>query len=270
MPATAPDFTATCTAWIVSSRATVFSNRFFPEAHLASCLQHSVYCILIHENPSVADLKECYRLMAAAEGPIDQLYLIDGGCDVLLTGAEPELGTPVEDMMHLQTIRHLDAVKDKYVMAVGVDVDCAHGVREQDLVARLDALAAHKLLEWRWSLDQPSVARRYRDVLSKCQPVNSIVQSRIVASCEGRRGLYTPAHLRARIGENKVALSARVCTAFVYPVRVVADAVLYLDQIQDSMTSDDVDALISRVHTSVWSGEGAESRTRQMLPSDPS
>eukprot|EP00438_Fugacium_kawagutii_P033965 Skav229530 [mRNA] locus=scaffold451:123368:126989:+ [translate_table: standard] len=65
----------------------------------------------------------------------DALVLCDGGCDVLLTGAETGLATPVEDMAHLKAVLPLD-IPEKYIMALGANVDCGHGVVQAELDRR--------------------------------------------------------------------------------------------------------------------------------------
>ncbi|AYV77728.1 MAG: hypothetical protein Edafosvirus1_59 [Edafosvirus sp.] len=225
------------------------SKKCFPEARLASCLSHDVYAILIHDTLTVKDIEICYLDIIKEEGDVDYIYLVDGGIDVLLTGNEKGLGTPVEDMMHLKAVNLLD-IKEKYVMAVGVDIDIAHGVHLDDLETRLKQLEPIKILEWKWDLKQSSVAK-YKEIVSICQPVNTIVQSLIVASLDGHVGNYTPDHLKVRIDKNIIPLNSRICTAFVYPLLNIANDVIYLDKIKMDMNTDQVDDLISEIHPEI-------------------
>lgn len=222
------------------------SSTFCPEARLATCLNHPVYAILIHENPTLSDLARCYDNILKEEGPIDTIYLVDGGCDVLLRGNERALATPVEDMMHLKIIRGLQ-IPEKFVMAVGVDVDIADGVDPADLDERLRRLEPIKIHEWCWNLTDPLISK-YRDIVLKCQPINSIVQSLIIASLEGHTGNFVPGHLKNRIRKSKITLSPRLCTAFIYPLDRIADDVLYLDLLTPDLDTEQVDDLIGEFH----------------------
>jgi hypothetical protein len=225
------------------------SEDFFPEARLASYLNHSVYAILIHENPKLSDITESYNHIIQNEGSIDVFYLVDGGCDVLLTGTEQGLGTPVEDMMHLKVINNLN-IREKYVMAIGVDVDVAHGVKLDDLIKRLEQLDKYKVDEKLLKLNNQNVIK-YTDAVKSCQPTNSIVQSLIIASLEGHTGHYTPNHLKRRIKKNRINLNSRVCTAYIYPLSKIASDVKYLDKIEESMNTDQVDDLIGEFHYNI-------------------
>lgn len=112
---------------------------------------------------------------APSPPPAVVLCLVDGGCDVLLTGLEEGgLATPVEDMMHLRATRDLcryqqpggpppptptaaaegpSAVSpssntrhhlfdESYVFAIGANVDCGHGVLPHVLDRRLAAITS--------------------------------------------------------------------------------------------------------------------------------
>lgn len=50
-----------------------------------------------------ADMVKAYEYILQKHN-VHVAYLVDGGCDVLLSGDETELGTPVEDMMHLKAL----------------------------------------------------------------------------------------------------------------------------------------------------------------------
>lgn len=193
-------------------------------------------------NPKISDMRDCYKHLFLEEGPIDCIYLVDGGCDVLLTGKEEGLGTPVEDMMHLRVILDLD-IKEKYIMAIGVDIDIADDVKLEDLENRLHELESYKLLEFKLSPDMDSVIK-YCNIFEQCQPINSIVQSLIIACIQGHTGYYTPPHLVPRIGLNKIYLNPRICTAYVYNLHHIAHDVIYLGDIKDEMDTDDVEVLI--------------------------
>lgn len=164
----------------------------------------------------------------------------------VLTGTEEELGTPVEDMMHLKIINGLD-IKQKYILSIGIDIDTAHRIKLNDILNRMRDLENYKIEEQRWDLKDPNVAK-YRDIVNNCQPINSIAQSLIIAALENQTGYYTPEHLKPRITENIVYLNPRICTAYIYPLSKIAMDVIYLDKIRPEMNTEDVDDLISDFH----------------------
>ncbi len=243
------------------------SKTFCPEARLAQELKQSVFAILIHENPTLTQLEECYQLILK-HWHVEMLFLCDGGCDVLLTGAEEELGTPTEDMMHLFVMAGLVAPKvdqplgqpiskegkdqkgqiKKYVIAVGVDVDMGHRVKDEDLTQRLEDLTQDLIFAWQYDVKHDDVSR-YVDIVSSCQPVNSTVQSLVIAAAEGHTGFYTPPHLKARIGQNRVSLSKRVATLYCYPLDVIAKGCLYLHLLEGKQDTEQVDDLIGDFHS---------------------
>jgi len=132
-------------------------------------------------------------------------------------------------------------------MAVGVDIDLGHRIKLTDLESRLQCLDKHKICEWKWNLTDPCVLK-YKEIFNRCQPSNSIVHSLIIATLEGNFGYFTPKHLTGRIGKNIVNLNPRVCTAFIYPLEIIANGVIYLDKLNSEMNTLQVDEVISEVH----------------------
>ncbi|CAE7262668.1 unnamed protein product, partial [Symbiodinium sp. CCMP2456] len=72
-----------------------------------------------------------------------------------------------------------------------------------------------------------------------------IVQSLVVAAMEGHRGLYTPEHLKARIGANKVPLSEQTATLFMFQLEQLASEILYLDRLKPEHNFIHIAAVIS-------------------------
>lgn len=76
---------------------------YFPEYTVSRLLGEPVY--LLFCDGTIQDMVKAYEYIFRAHNA-HMAYLIDGGCDVLLSGNECQLGTPVEDMMHLKALRH--------------------------------------------------------------------------------------------------------------------------------------------------------------------
>jgi hypothetical protein len=113
----------------VQVRGQAIASAYFPELHLSRELQQPVYALSKDVTTELMVL--AYTRLAELEGPLDEIYLCDGGCDVLLTGLEPGgLATPVEDMMHLLAVWTFVTKGPgrlvptfAYVVALGVDAD---------------------------------------------------------------------------------------------------------------------------------------------------
>jgi len=219
---------------------------YYPEAYLSIELNQCVYAL--SNDPTVKDIIDSYNSLINIEGTPDVIYLVDGGCDVLLTGNEIGLGTPVEDMMHLKALISID-IKYKYILAIGVNVDTAHGVVQDDINNRLNTLeSSHVMMSKEYlMLSNPSV-KFYYDVVKKCHPVNTIVHSLVISALEGHRGLYTPAHLKLRIKKSKVPLLDQTCTLYQFDFNKIANEVKYLGLIKSDLTSDEVDTIIENYH----------------------
>ena len=151
---------------------------YFPEARMANATGVHIYTLSHYA--TIAQYTEGYRaalkLEFGDEVP-DVLILCDGGCDVLLTGAESGLATPVEDMSHLKAILPLN-IREKYVAALGANVDCGHGVVQAELDKRLADMRRSGTMIFSHPLTiEDAPAAYFADLVSKCAPARSIVQS---------------------------------------------------------------------------------------------
>ena len=215
-------------------------DTYYPEALLAKEIGVPVYALA--KSVTIETLTKSYELLIAKEFPDqtknkpDTLILFDGGCDAFLTGEETGLATPVEDMMHIKSVLSLD-IPTKRLLAIGANVDCGHGVVQEELDRRLADTAASGTMLFSQLLSLPSAdgkkedtygAQLYHDVVMKCDPVRTIVQSLVCAALEGHRGLYTPKHLVRRIRENMVPITDQTCTLFGFDLEKVAAEVRYL------------------------------------------
>lgn len=174
----------------------------------------------------------------------EKIFVMEGGCDAILSGHEKKLGTPTEDMMHLRAVSQLP-VAEKYVCAIGMNIDTAHGVIYADLVARLAQLARDGTLLGRdvWTLSRASI-RRYRDLLQASRPADSIINSLVVAALDGARGYYTPAHLKARIGRSDVAITELTRTMHVFDLHSLIGSMAYIGRLSNDMSYAQVDRFI--------------------------
>ncbi len=219
---------------------------YFPEWYLSKQLNQPIYAFSDPE--SITQLTEAYLhlINATAQGQVGSIYLVDGGCDVILSGSESELATPVEDMMHLCAIKDLP-IPNKYVQIIGANADIGDGVIQSDIDRRLVQLSDQKILikSEVWDLKQSEV-QYYAQTLTQCQPERSIVQSLILASLQGHEGYYTPTNLVPRIGQSVVPISVITRTLYTFNLERLISTILYLPLIDYSMNSDQVDELIMK------------------------
>ncbi|CAL1134887.1 unnamed protein product [Cladocopium goreaui] len=134
---------------------------------------------------SIASALGLLDAKAPATALADVLVLCDGGCDVLLTGLETGLATPVEDMAHLKAVLPLD-IPEKYITALGANVDCGHGVVQAELDRRLEVLYNSGSMIFRQPIKLEHAAGAYfAELVLRCSPVSSIVQSLVLAAMQG-------------------------------------------------------------------------------------
>ncbi|CAE7280565.1 unnamed protein product, partial [Symbiodinium pilosum] len=216
---------------------------YFPEARMANVTNIPVYTL--SHFATIAQYTEGYEAALRREfgdrkPSADVLILCDGGCDVLLTGAETSLATPVEDMSHLKAVLPLD-IPEKYVSALGVNIDCGHGVIQEELDRRLVDMQCSGTMLCSYPMTlQDAPAVYFAELVNRCAPAHSIVQSLVVAAMQGHRGLFTPPHLKRRITKNKVPLSEQTATFFLFLLEALASEILYLDQLQPEHTVERV------------------------------
>ncbi|CAF1136198.1 unnamed protein product [Adineta steineri] len=222
-------------------------NTYFPEQRLANEIQVPIYAILCNYDETRIELIiEAYRYLIDGR-TIDEIILIDGGSDILLTGNEQQLGTPDEDMSHARAIQLLSSneVKSKYIAVIGTNIDCGHGVFQSDIDARLNDLSSKATFTWLWQYEHDEDIRRYVDIVSRCCPRHTIVHSLICAALQGHRGYYLPEHLRGRISKSIVPLTEATCTSTGYYLEDVMSDNVYLKELKPEMN-------LHQVHDTIY------------------
>ncbi|CAF1317638.1 unnamed protein product [Rotaria sordida] len=210
---------------------------YFPEQRLANELQVPIYAILCdYDETRIELIIEAYKYLIQ-ERTIDELILIDGGSDVLLTGNEKQLGTPVEDMSHARAVHLLssDKVKSKYIVVIGTNLEVGHGVHKSDIDTRLTALSSHAIFTWLWQYEHDDAVRYYVDIFTRCCPRHSIVHSLICAALQGRTGYYLPEHLRSRITKSIVSIGEETCVSTGYHFDDVMRENVYFERLTPTL-----------------------------------
>lgn len=219
------------------------SDEYFPEYLLANSLKQSVYAICNYD--TVRYIVKFYNKLLEIYNRVECIYLVDGGCDVLLTGNETGLATPVEDMMHLKALQQIDKIPNKFVCAIGMNVDCGHGVIEDELVQRLETMRFCDIILEETILDLVNPETKfYYYIVMNCKPENSIVQGLIIMSLEGNYGYNIPKILASRMISNEVNVSELTKRFIICDFNKLANSILYLNDIESDMNSDQVDDFI--------------------------
>ena len=215
---------------------------YFPEYELANKLNHHVY--IIHNTNTISDILECYKLLIKNNNIYD-IFLIDGGCDVFLSGNEKGLATPVEDMMHMKAIYLLHKHIKKYVCVIGMNIDCGHGVIEDELLSRLTFLKNNNIIinQKIWSLDDDLI-KKYYEITSTCKIKNTIVHSLILESLKNNYGFITPKHLIHKLKNTSVNISELTKTWIQLDLNKLVKTIHYFDKLEFDMTPDQIDSVI--------------------------
>ena len=218
---------------------------YFPEYFISLYLQQPVYLILIFHS-TISSITKDYNIIINEECksfPLESLYLFDGGCDALLSGRESDLGTPVEDMMHIAALQSLKA--NKYVCAIGLTCDCTR-LSTIELQERLNYLNKYLIEEEVWSLGDENV-RKYYDIVtnSDFDQSQTIVHSLICARLEGKSGKYIPKVLKSRISENKIELDDMIITFVMYDYNNLIKDFEYLHKLKSSSNCLEIDETIN-------------------------
>lgn len=179
---------------------------------------------------------------------VDRFYLVDGGCDVLLKGTETNLATYVEDMMHLKTIKNLMENNDLFincsfnVCALGLNVECGHGVKENELIERLKEMEENNIMIKKELLDlSQDKTKFYYDTMLKCNPGHSLVQSFVLCALDGKTGFIVPEYENVRIGRNRYVNVSDLTKTYVMCDGIrLANSIVYLHRITNEMTSEEV------------------------------
>lgn len=189
----------------------------------------------------------CFLATFLQEKQIEEVYLIDGGCDSLMTGKELGLGTPSEDLFSMKVMQRATQIKGIPIKlaVIGVDIDTAHGIKLKDLNRRLRKLKP--LWTWNWSLQEQCLVH-YREIFYQCDPHHSIVHSLVVGALNGLQGYVVPSNLTKRLRKTLVPITPRLRTMFCYDLRTITKACLFWPFLHESMTYSNVDKKIGDLH----------------------
>ncbi len=221
---------------------------YFPEHHLAVWLRDHGYpdqIFLIRKGGS-ADIRAAYAWLAH-ELRLDALVLVDGGTDLLMTGDEAGLGTPVEDITSLLAARELD-LPVKLAVCVGFGVDTYHGVCHAHFLENVAALAKVGAYHGVFAL-LPGIASvdAWLDAVDWVQQHTPGRESIVCASVtDAARGEFGDHHslARTRAKGSELFINPLMSMVWGFDLDPVADRVRYRHDIVHTTTPFEVAAAI--------------------------
>jgi len=219
------------------------TNNYFPEYYLSKHLNHVVYIIL--KETTINEIIKAYNIIIHNSKRINELYLVDGGCDLLLSGNESDLATPVEDMMHLSAVRYLP-ITNKYACAIGMPCDCID-LKKSELINRLDDLSNILVYQKIWSLKDENV-NKYYQIVNKSRIDKTVVNSLICSALEGKTGYYLPEQLKYRLSKNNVEIDELMVTFVQFDLIKLSHTISYLDLLNRDDNTDKIDSYIMNFH----------------------
>ncbi|AYF74530.1 DUF1152 domain-containing protein [Nocardia yunnanensis] len=221
---------------------------YFPEKQLAVWLRDNGFPdqVFLIRKGGTGDVRDAYAWLAR-ELALDAVVLVDGGTDLLMTGDEAGLGTPVEDVTSLLGARAVD-VPVKLALCVGFGVDAHHGVCHAHFLENVAALAKLGAYHGVFSLLPGNAAvDGWLDAVEWVQRHTPGRESIVCASItDAARGEFGDHHSLARTREKQSELFLNPLMSMVwgFELDAVADRVLYRDDIAHATTAFEVAAAI--------------------------
>ncbi|HLZ57374.1 MAG TPA: DUF1152 domain-containing protein [Ktedonosporobacter sp.] len=223
-------------------------SHYFPEKYLAQWFvtqgEHiPIYCF---DRTGVQPLLAAYQTLIDLL-QVDAIILVDGGTDSLMRGDEPGLGTPEEDIASIAAVHHLP-LDTKLLVCLGFGIDTFHGVCHAHVLEAIADLVRRNGFLGTWSLtkEMPEV-QRYREateaVLQIMSSYPSIVSTSILSALAG---LFGDAHVTQRTAGSKLFINVLMTLYWCFRLDVVAQRLLYLDNIQHTQTARDLTAAIEQ------------------------
>ena len=231
------------------------------EYMLSQQIQAPVYCF---RDEGLVKYRASFESLVRTLGA-NVVILCDGGCDSIMTGREPELGTPVEDVMSMLAVHSLQnqgLITHALLLLLGATVDTFVEIRRQDFFANLQQLSKDLIETAKLAKEQPEV-QRYIQVFESCEPWRSIVNASICASLDGLTGsgVLPPLILKypqfnRTLDPDRFLLDDYVRTYYLFSLSPVLSRIVYLDLIEHLDDSDDIDRVIMDFHMQQHKTEG--------------
>ncbi|MBN1428119.1 MAG: DUF1152 domain-containing protein [Anaerolineae bacterium] len=223
-------------------------THYFPEMFLAQWFREqgeevTIYCF---ERTGVKPLLAGYQTLIERLA-LDTVILVDGGTDSLMRGDESGLGTPHEDIASITAVSQLELDR-KLLLCLGFGVDYFHGVCNAHFLEAVAELIQSQGYLGMFSLvDDMPEAQKYRAateaVFESMAHHISIVSSSILSALAGHYGNY---HATSRTRGSTLWINPLMPVYWCFQLAQVAKRVLYLEEMKETDTYDDINRVIKR------------------------
>ncbi len=229
-------------------------DHYFPERTLSRFLSRKYEAaipVYAFERVGARPIREGYQHLIELL-QVDTVVLVDGGTDILLRGDELSLGTPAEDMVSLAAVHDLP-LETKIIVCVGMGIDRFHGVCHANWLENVAELTwENGFLGAIALLKKMPEVEFYLDAVADAERVTidrpSIVNSSIASAIEGRFGDY---HRTRRTRQSKLFISPLMSLMWAFELEAVAKRNLYLSELRETISHQDVLLAIERFHATV-------------------
>ena len=238
--------------WRVTARTA--ATKYFPEMHLSAWLteRYGETPIFAIAPSGARPVSAAYEWLARTLQP-DAIVLVDGGTDSLMRGDEAGLATPEGDAVSLLAVHALSGIPKKLLVCLGFGVDTHHGICHAHFLENVAALSRDDAYLGAWSLLHDSEEfRLYRDAcefaFARLPQQPSIVNTSIIAAVAGSFG---DIHPTKRTEGSKLFINPLMGLFWSFRLENVARRNLYLDQIRDTDTAEEVALAIEKFRDSL-------------------
>ncbi len=236
---------------------------YFPEKHLCRWFRAQgrdvpIYCF---EKTGIVPMAESYRVLRD-ELSFDSIVVVDGGTDSLMRGDEAGLGTPVEDLSTIASVKELDGMAVKLLACLGFGIDAYHGVCHAHFLEAVAELARSRAFHGAFSvLEEMPEFRLYREAAEfvfAAMPRPSIVNASVLSAVEGE---YGDVHRVYRTAGSTLWINPLMGLYWIFDLEAVAARVLYLEALEPTQNLDDVARAIQGFRLGL-----KKIRARQIIP----
>jgi len=238
--------------WRVTARTA--ATKYFPEMHLSAWLteRYGETPIFAIAPSGARPVSAAYEWLARTLQP-DAIVLVDGGTDSLMRGDEAGLATPEGDAVSLLAVHALSGIPKKLLVCLGFGVDTHHGICHAHFLENVTSLSRDDAYLGAWSLLHDSEEfRLYRDAcefaFARLPQQPSIVNTSIIAAVAGSFG---DIHPTKRTEGSKLFINPLMGLFWSFRLENVARRNLYLDQIRDTDTTEEVALAIEEFRDSL-------------------
>ncbi|MFD3463157.1 DUF1152 domain-containing protein [Nocardia fluminea] len=235
--------------------ATEGQSGYFPEKHVATWLADHGYPdkVFMIRKGGTASVRAAYAWLAH-ELDFDGIVLVDGGTDLLMTGDEAGLGTPVEDVTSLLAAAALD-IPVKLAVCVGFGVDAFHGICHAHFLENVAALAKAGAYHGVFAL-MPGIPAvdAWLDVVSWVQRHTPGRESIVSASItDAARGEFGDHHSldRTRAVDAELFINPLMSMVWGFDLDAVAQRVRYRSHVEHAASPFEVAAAIEAFRSEV-------------------